>query len=199
MNARFEQAVALIDAENAKDPNSDSLDGKPVPRELLYAQRLTNWILRLNPNASEALRLAARSQHICRWKIPRAQYPATRPGYHAWKNDLKKFHAEVTSSLLRSVGYDENMIARVHALNLKQGFPADAECRTLEDALCLMFLEFQFRELAQKSTPEKMINALRKSWGKMTAQAREAALTLPFSESERVLLQAALHPHQVTS
>jgi hypothetical protein len=199
MNARFEQAIALIDAENAQDPNADFLDGKPVPRELLYSQRLTNWILRLNPNASEALRLAARSQHICRWKIPRSQYPATRPGYHGWKNDLKRFHADLTSSILESVGYEEEMIARVHSLNLKQGFPADPECRTLEDALCLMFLEFQFGELAQKATPEKIINALRKSWAKMTPQAREVALRLRYSDSEKALLHAALEPHQVTS
>lgn len=199
MTARFEQALALIDAENAQDPNTDLLDGKHIPRELLYSQRLTDWVLRLNPDASEALRLAARSQHICRWKIPRSQYPPNRPGYHAWKNDLKRFHAELTSQLLKSVGYEEEVVTRVRALNLKQGFPADPECRILEDALCLLFLEFQFAELAQKATSEKIINALRKSWAKMTPQAREIALGLEFSDPEKALLHAALEPHQVGS
>jgi hypothetical protein len=37
----------------------------------LYAQRLTDWVLRLSPDATEELRLAARCQHICRWEIPR--------------------------------------------------------------------------------------------------------------------------------
>ena len=43
-------------------------------------------------------------------------------------------------------------------MNLKKNFPADAECRVLEDALCLVFLEFQFAALAAKSDDEKMIN-----------------------------------------
>jgi len=199
MNPRFQQAIALIDAENSRDPNVELIDGRPVPRELLYSQRLTEWLLRLDPTASEPLQLAARSQHICRWKIPRAKYPSTRAGYHQWKNDLKKFHADLTSQLLTQVGYEASAIARVRALNLKADFPHDPETRTLEDALCLMFLEFQFGPLAEKAESEKVINALRKSWAKMSPNARAAALGLPFSTAQQALLERALADNQVTS
>ncbi|MGZ8920906.1 MAG: DUF4202 family protein, partial [Limisphaerales bacterium] len=91
MNERFQRAIGLIDAENAKDPNFEVVEGQRVPWELLYSQRLTEWVLRLDGNAPEALRLAARSQHICRWKIPRGTYPPTRVGYHQWRNELKRF------------------------------------------------------------------------------------------------------------
>ena len=199
MNPRFQQAIALIDAENSRDPNVEIIDGRPVARELLYSQRLIEWLLRLEPAASEPLQLAARSQHICRWRIPRAKYPATRAGYHQWKNDLKKFHADLTSQILAQVGYDVSTIARVHSLNLKEGFPQDAETRTLEDALCLVFLEFQFGALAEKAESGKVINALQKSWTKMTPNARTAALRLPFSPTQRELLERALATNQVTS
>ena len=199
MNPRFQQAIALIDAENSRDPNIEIVNGQPIARELLYSQRLTEWLLRLDPAASEPLQLAARSQHICRWKIPRTNYPATRAGYHQWKNDLKKFHADLTSQILAQVGYDHSTIARVHSLNLKEGFPHDAETRTLEDALCLVFLQFQFAPLAEKSESEKVINALRKSWSKMSANAKATALTLPFSTFQRALLDRALADNQVTS
>jgi hypothetical protein len=199
MDQRFQQAIALIDAENSRDPNIELIDGGSLPRELLYSHRLSAWVLRLDPAASEPLQLAARSQHICRWKIPRTQYPATRAGYHQWKNDLKKFHADLTSRILVQVDYDSATIARVRSLNLKEGFPQDAECRTLEDALCLVFLEFQLGELARKSESEKVINALRKSWAKMTPNARTAALALPYSNEEKALLERALAAHQVSS
>lgn len=192
MNDRFQKAVTLIDEENARDPNTDLLDGKPVPRELLYAQRLTDWLLRLEPNASEALQLAGRSQHIARWKIPRSSYPEGRAAYLRWRNDLKRFHANLTSDILRRAGYDDPAIDRVRALNLKQGFPDDPESRTLEDALCLVFLEFQFADLAAKLDRDKVLNALRKSWNKMTERAREAALKLPFQPGERALIEEAL-------
>lgn len=188
MNANFQSAIARFDAENSRDPNSEN----GQPRELLYAERLTNWVLKLCPDASEPLRLAARCQHICRWQSPRENYPATRAGYLKWRADLKKFHAEKSGGILRELGYDEETIRRVQDLNLKKNFPTDAECRVLEDALCLVFLEFQFAPLTAKSDDEKMINALRKSWEKMTETARAEALKLNFGEREKSLIEHAL-------
>ena len=199
LNRKFAEAISLIDEQNSQDPNHELVDGQPVPRELLYSQRLTAWVLRLHPSASEALLLAARSQHICRWKIPRSQYPATRAGYHQWKNDLKSFHANTSAQILQSLGYDLSTIDRVRFLNLKQGFPDDAETRILEDALCLMFLEYQFAELAQKAEAEKVVNALRKSWAKMTLRAREAALSIAYNPVQKVLLDRALASRQAPS
>ena len=67
----FDAAVRRFDEENARDPNTEIVNGVAHPRELLYAQWLTNWVLKLCPNASDELRLAARCQHLCRWMIPR--------------------------------------------------------------------------------------------------------------------------------
>src|SRR5439155_8011942 len=129
---KFEAALRRFDEENSRDPNRE--DGQP--RELLYARRLEQWVLKLCPNADEALRLAARCQHICRWEIPRDSYPMTRPGYLKWRADLKKFHAQKAGEILRETGYDDETIRRVQDLNLKKHFPGDAEARVLEDALC---------------------------------------------------------------
>ncbi len=190
--ARFAAAIRRCDEENARDPNLEIADGVSHPRELLYARRLTDWVLRLCPNAAEPLRLAARCQHLCRWVIPRAAYELTRAGYLKWRTDLKKFHAEKAGAILREVGYGDDVIAQVQALNLKQNFPADPDSRVLEDALCLVFLEFQFAVLAAKTAEDKMINALKKSWQKMTPQAREQALSLPFGPREQALIKQAL-------
>lgn len=189
---KFAAALRRFDAENSRDPNLETANGLAHPRELLYAQRLTNWVLRLAPGASEALRLAARCQHICRWESPRDSYPMDRPGYLKWRADLKKFHAQKAGGILREAGYDAATIRRVQELNLKKHFPADAETRTLEDALCLVFLEFQLAGLAAKTDDDKTINALQKSWGKMTEAARVEALKLPYDEREKALLQRAL-------
>jgi hypothetical protein len=185
---KFAAALRRFDEENARDPNTEN----GQPRELLYTQRLTDWILRLRPDASETARLAARSQHLCRWKIPRGDYPMTRAGYLKWRADLKKFHARRAGEILAEVGYDDETIRRVQDLNLKKNFPADPESRLLEDALCLVFLEFQLTDLAAKTTDDKMVNALKKSWEKMTEAARAEALKLNYGEREKKLIQQAL-------
>ena len=189
MNEKFASAIKRFDEENSRDPNQE--DGSP--RELLYAERLTGWVLKLSPAASEALQLAARCQHICRWQSPRENYPMTRAGYLKWRADLKKFHAEKSGTILREVGYDDSIVRRVQDLNLKKNFPADAECRVLEDALCLVFLEFQFAALAAKTDDEKMINAIKKSWDKMTDAARAEALKLSYGDREKRLVERALN------
>lgn len=188
MNDKFAAAIRRFDEENSRDPNCEA----GQPRELLYAQRLTAWALKLAPAASEPLRLAARCQHICRWESPREHYPMTKPGYLKWRADLKKFHADKSGAILREVGYDNDTIRRVQDLNLKKNFPVDADCCVLEDALCLVFLEFQFSPLVAKSDDEKMINAVRKSWAKMTEAGRAAALKLNFGEREKILIGKAL-------
>lgn len=192
--ARFEAALRRFDEENARDPNVEFADGQPHPRELLYAQRLSDWVLKLRPDASEVLRLAARCQHLCRWTIPRSSCEMTKAGYLRWRNELKAFHARRAGEILREAGYPEDLIARVQNLNLKKNFPNDPESRVLEDALCLVFLQYQFAELAARTGEDKMINALQKSWRKMTPAARELALKLSFGEQETALLKRAIAP-----
>jgi hypothetical protein len=188
----FQRAIDMIDAENARDPNIEQSGASAHPRELLYAQRLTAWLIKLAPDASESLRLAVRCQHICRWTIPRDTYPMTRPGYLRWRSDLKNFHARKAGEILRQAGCPEDVIKKVQELNLKKNFPGDPESRILEDALCLVFLEFQLAGLAARTDEDKLINAIRKTWQKMTPAGHQHALALPFGEKEKQLINRAL-------
>lgn len=189
---RFATAFQRFDEENSRDPNFQLKDGAQMPRELAYAQWLSDWVLRLKPDAGEALRLAARSAHLCRWVIARNSYPMTRPGYLRWRAELKKFHARKVGEILQEIGYPENLVWHVQSLVSKSAFPADPDSRLLEDALCLVFLEHQFGDLASKSSDEKVINALQKTWTKMTPAAHAAAMKLTYGPREKVLLARAL-------
>lgn len=190
----FKQAIARFDQENARDPNIEILDGKAWPRELLYAKRLTEWVERLSSGASDEVRLAARCQHLCRWMIPRSQYEMTKAGYLKWRNDLKQFHAAKAGEILKTVGYPDETIQKVQALNLKKNFPNDPESRILEDALCLVFLQYQLTDLAARTEEDKVVNVLQKSWNKMSEAGRAEALKISYSPTEKALLEKALKP-----
>src|SRR5689334_16492169 len=92
--ARFEEAVRRFAAANAADPNRIRTDGEIRPREVVDAERLVRWVMRMAPEASQALRLAAHCQHLERWKIPRSSYPEGRTGYLLWRKELGRFHAD---------------------------------------------------------------------------------------------------------
>jgi Domain of unknown function (DUF4202) len=116
----------------------------------------------------------------------------TRADYLKWRAELKTFHAQKAGEIMREVGFDEDLIQRVQDLNSKKSFPQDAECRVLEDALCLVFLERQFADLAAKSDDDKMINALQKSWKKTTPAAQAESLKLKFGQREKILLERVI-------
>ena len=116
----------------------------------------------------------------------------TRVGYLHWRTDLKQFHADKSAEILREVGYDEGTIACVRELNLKKQLGRDPDCQILEDALCLVTLQYQLADLVAKTEPDKMVGILRKTWKKMSKGARDHALKLTYSETEKGLLEQAV-------
>ena len=189
---RLSRALAAIDAANADDPQTLSVRGEQRPKELAHAELVSEWVAALCPDASEALRLAARAHHVRRWEIARDAYPEGRAGYHRWRKALQAHHAEILGRILQAAGYDAATAARAQALVRKQGLGRDPEVQVLEDALCLVFLETQFRDLAERLEEEKLLDVTRKTLRKMSEQAIARAGELPLDDRSRALLERAV-------
>ncbi|KVW97050.1 DUF4202 domain-containing protein [Thiobacillus denitrificans] len=193
--ARFNQTLALFDAANAEDPNQD--EGQP--KELLYAQRMSDMIARFAPEASEAAQLAVRAQHIQRWKVPRNTYPMTREGYHAWRTGLYTFQADTAGELMRQAGYDVAMIECVKKAVGKRGIKINPDTQMLEDVASLVFIEHYMLAFAQNKPDydeAKWLEIIRKTWKKMSKCAQAFALSgkLKLPEALVPLITKAISP-----
>lgn len=177
MTSRLEEAIARIDAVNAEDPRREGDE----PAEVVYARRMTSWLERLAPDASEELRLAVRAQHVARWRVPRERFPEGRAGYKRWRSECARMHADLAGAILAEVGYEDGAVVRVRALLTKQRLANDPEVQILEDVACLVFLEHTFAGFAEKHARDKLVEIVRKTWGKMSERGRAAAagLALP--------------------
>ena len=189
---RLEKTLAAFDAANLQDPNTEIVDGNSVAKEWIYAQRMSAQLAAFCEAPSEALQLATRSQHICRWKIPRSDYPMDRSGYKKWRLDLAQLHGDIAGEIMAEHGYDEVMIARVKDLLLKRSLKRDEEVQTLEDVICLVFIEYYLEDFASKHDEEKLIDIIRKTWNKMSEKGHAAALKLPLSDAMLGLVGKAL-------
>ena len=189
---RFEAAIARIDAANAEDPNTEEANGVTHPKELLYGQRMSTWLERLAPDASVALQLAARAQHIRRWSIPRSDYPMNRAGYLKWRSTLNRFHAECAADILREVGYDNTTVAAVQSLLRKERLKRNADAQCLEDVACLVFLENYLADFAPQHDEQKVLAILRKTWNKMSPKGQATANQLALPPLAGALLDKAL-------
>jgi hypothetical protein len=190
---KLAQAFEAFDNYNKQDPHTFTWDGLSYPQEYFLALKLHEWVLKLDPEADEELLLASRSQHIGRWEIPRESYPDGREAYLKWRKDLALFHAEKASAIMQEAGYSDEQITRVRQIILKQKIKVDADVQTMENALCLVFLEFQYEEFYPKHSPEKVVNILRKSLLKMDSHGHQFALELNFSEQGLAYIQEALN------
>ena len=189
---RLREAFDLLDGMHREDPSSGAAGPKDILASLDYHQRVGRWVDRLAPDASVALRLAAHSQHVRRWAIPRDSYPITRKGYRDWRNALGRFHASTAAKVLVRVGYDANTVARVEQLLRKERLRSDPEAQTLEDAACLVFLEAQLEDFSRRHSEEKLLHILRRTWKKMSPTGRNLALQLELPEGAADLLHKAV-------
>ena len=192
MESKFEIAIQLFDEANNKDPNVEIWEGKEYPKELLYGSRMSEKLEKFEANASLAVKLAVRCQHICRWEIPRESYEMNRVGYLTWRKDLYKFHAQKASEILEKVGYDATLIENVKFLLQKKQLKRNEETQLLEDVICLVFLDYYFENFSKKYSEKKLIEILQKTWAKMSEKGHQAALKIDFSEKSKDLISKAL-------
>ncbi len=186
---RVRRCMEMFDAANAEDPNRDA---SGAPKELAYARQMSAWLVRLEPNAPDEVRLAVRAQHIRRWEIPRDSYPAGRSAYLAWRRNLGRFHADTAGAIMRDCGVDDDTVLRVQAIIRKERFKTDRLAQLLEDVACLVFLDHYFAPFAGDQAEDSMVNILRKTWKKMSKAGRAAALQIEYSPQCQALLDKAL-------
>jgi tRNAThr (cytosine32-N3)-methyltransferase len=187
-----EHARLAIDESHSRDPHR-SADGRPA--ELVYADRIEAWTVRLVPEADDLLRLAARCQHLERFDVPRGTFPEGRAGYLAWRRSLYSKQSARCAELLAAAGFSAADAEKAAHWVAKQGLKQDAGAQALEDAACLVFLENEIAEFADRHAEyprDKFVDILRKTWRKMSPRAQDFALGLNLPPAIADLVKDAL-------
>ena len=191
-SARLRQALERIDELNSADPHEIQVRGEARPKELTHAAMVSAWIERLRPDADDALRIAAHGHHVRRWAIPRREYPQGRRGYLRWRQALQELHAATLGEVMTEAGYEAAAIERAQDLVRKKNLRRDPDVQALEDALCLVFLETQLGDFRARQQDDHVSEILRKTWDKMSAEARVLAVDLDLAPDDRWFLQRVL-------
>jgi hypothetical protein len=194
----YANARQLIDAAHSGDPKQ--VEGRPA--ELVYADRMEGWLVRLAPESPELLRLAARCQHLERWTVPRSSYPPGRAGYLTWRKFLYGKQAERTRDLLVQAGLSSQEAKDAATWVSKTGLQSNPSTQLLEDAACLVFLENEISTFAAEHAQyprEKFIAIVAKTWRKMSQAARDAAANIDLSPTIAEIVQEAVRTSEERS
>lgn len=182
---RFAAARAAFEVHHAADPRTTERDGITTTVSLDYHARVESWLVRIAADAPMPVRLAALAQHVRRWEVPRASAPAGLAGYKRWRSELARRQADIAAATLAEVGWDDATIARVTEILLKKRLRSDPDVQLLEDAVCLRFLEDELATFAEGRDDDAVVGIIRKTWDKMSARGRDAALALAPALPER--------------
>ncbi len=191
---RLTHTLETIDAANAADPNTETVDGEEMPKELAYGRHMTRWLHELESEPSEDVQIACRAQHIERWRIPRSDYPEGRKSYYEWRQACGRFHAERATEIMAEAGYDEGHREHVAQMLTKRELKKDPDTQLMEDVACLVFLERYFAPFYEEHAEfdrDKWMRIVKRTWGKMSSRGQDAALRLAGNLPEH--LQEVLH------
>ncbi|KAG8533384.1 uncharacterized protein KY384_002167 [Bacidia gigantensis] len=188
----YAKVFHLIDSAHGEDPKKVTVNGKETPYELLYSNKMSNYLEKRDPSASIVLQVAIRAQHLRRWEVPRDSYPMTKVGYHGWRTFLKKRQAELARQMCLDSGFQADEADRVGHLIRKEDLKQDQETQILEDVACLVFLDDQFEQFETQHDEAKIISILRKTWGKMTERGHDLAFEIPMSDRCKELVTKAV-------
>ena len=180
------QVITLIDQANSQDPNTEIYNAQSLPKESLYATRMSEMLARFNPNADELMQIAVRGQHIERWQSPRSNFAMNKQGYHQWRSALYIFHASRVIELMQQVGFNEAQQQRVYAAVAKQDIKRNPDSQLVEDIASLVFIEhymLAFTSTKPDYDEQKWLGIIRRTWQKMSVEAHDFVLagnvTLP--------------------
>ena len=177
-----EASRAAIDAANATDPRSH----EGVPLALAQGRLAEAWVARLDPDASDALRLAARAHHLRRWALPRSDHPEGRAGYLRWRRAQRERHARDLAAILNDAGVDGSVSARAAQVVVKHGLGSDPEVQTFEDAVSLTFLETELHSVLDRLGDDtKAAEIVAKTLDKMSPTGRDQAVVVAKTLDER--------------
>jgi hypothetical protein len=186
------EVLEKIDEFNMKDPKIEEFLGKTMSSELVYSVRVTNWVKQLIGQPTEELLIASRGVHIGRWEVPRENYPAGLQGYYQWKTFLHQYHAKKVAGIMESCGYSTEAIKIVSDIITRKKLKENPATQALEDAVSLVFLEIQLIPLMSKASEEKVINAIVKTWAKMSSAGQAKALSLNLPPEAMAVIKKAL-------
>ncbi|MCK8123821.1 DUF4202 domain-containing protein [Pseudoalteromonas sp. 2CM39R] len=194
----YQAVIKAIDAANAVDPNRVKQDDQELAKESLYAMRMTDMLNRFNPQADELMRIAARGQHIERWRSPRSDFPMGKQGYYQWRTALYDFHAQRVTALMKTAGYAPKECERVYAAVAKKNIKRNPDSQLIEDIASLVFIEHYMLDFASSKPDydeQKWLGIIRKTWQKMSNEAHDFVLAgnISLPEPLKPLITKALN------
>jgi hypothetical protein len=157
----------------------------PLDFELKHSELVLKWVLKLKPDADEALKIAALSHDI-----DRAISKITEKDLKDFSkiDDFKREHsirsAKFICDILKKHEYPQSIIDKVKHLVENHEFGGDEESNLLMDADSLAYFDYNIPSYLKRNGKERTKEKVRFMYKRLSAKARKLFSQIKFKDKE---------------
>jgi hypothetical protein len=186
--------LMLTDIECAKQKIRLIIAGSQVPEDPCHADNTFEWLLRLEPDASEALQLAALAHDIDRAieriKVRRADFD----NYDAFKAAHARNSAEILRPILTACGVERNIVEEACRLVEFHEVGGDPGSDLLKDADGISYFDVNLPLYFQREGWDETKRRSRWGYRRLTPRAQEIVKHIDHEDKELArLLREVIH------
>jgi hypothetical protein len=186
----------MSDFDEIRKEIKRTLPKSPVKSDPKHAELVLKWVLKLRPDADEALKIAALSHDIDRATSGMTdgafKGKVGSEEYERFKKEHSVRSARFICDLLKKYKYPDSIIKKVKHLVENHESGGDEESDILRDADSLAYLEYNIPEYLKNHGRERTINKIRHMHDRMSAEAKRLEKTIRLQGELKELLQEAI-------
>ncbi len=162
------------------------LPESPIDFELKHSGLVLKWVLKLKPDADEALKIAALGHDIDR-AISKITETYDLKDYSKI-NEFKKEHslrsAKYLQDLLKKYNYNKKIIEKVKKLVENHEFGGDEETNILMEADSLAFFDYNLPFYLNKNGKERAHKKIRFMYDRLSLKGKQLVKEMKFQDKE---------------
>lgn len=156
-----------------------------VPEDPRHSKNTLKWLLQLQPDADEALQIAALGHDIERAAPQRKVRREDFPDYDRFKAAHASNSAEILKEIMLQCGVeDETLIQEVYDLVRRHEVGGDARSDLLKDADSISFFEVNLPFYYQRNGPEETKRRCRWGYRRLSEKAKKIVGNLTFENEQ---------------
>lgn len=186
------------DIEGLQDEIRSIISRSRVPEDPVHAQNTLEWLLKLRPDADEALHIAALGHDIERAMEDRKVCRDDYENFDTFKADHAKNSAQILKKIMEDKNIGKDLIEEVYRLVCRHETGGDTRSDLIRDADGLSFFEVNLPLYFEREGLEKTLERCR--WGYQRLSPRLPLINRPpqfLSKDFRSFKQSSFNPNSI--
>jgi len=172
--------------EKAKDEILSFIKKSKVPEDYEHALNTLKWLLKLEPNADDALQLAALAHDIERADEKRKVKRADFNDYNKFKLEHAKNSARILREILTNAGIDRSAIDEACRLVEMHETGGDKKSDLLKEADSISFFDVNLPQYYKREGKEETLKRVKWGYKRLTIIGKDIVKTFKYENDEMI-------------